>query len=115
MSKTIQNLLIESGNKLKERTEILNDLTSKLWLLESQLDQVKGIVMNMEAVQHLGNQTLRDAKVINILDNHEEYSPMYRDTLQTRAEISIAKNNLRLAEELNKNIRALLMNGGLAE
>lgn len=113
--RTIHQELIESGKVLGKAAEQLNEITAKLWLLEHQLDQIKAIILNMSQVQNLPNQALREAEVNAILDSHEDYSTIYRDTLQTRAESKIAYTNWVLAQELNKNVRALLMNGGLSE
>lgn len=112
---TIHQKLIESGETLKSNAEELNKITSELWILEAQLDQIKALIINMEKVQNLPNQALREAEVNTILDTHAEYAPIYRTTLQTRAEAKIAYTNWVLSQELNKNIRALLMHGGIAE
>ena len=113
--RTMHQELLESGKALGKSADELNEITARLWLLESQLDQIKALILNMDKVQNLPNQALREAEVNMILDTHEEYSPIYRNTLQTRAESRIAHTNWQLALELNKNVRALLMNGGLSE
>lgn len=110
---TISQLLIDSGKELSRCADELNRITSELWIYESKLDQIKAKIINMQQVQNLPNQALREAEVNTILDNNEEFSPIYRQTLQSRAESKIAYTNWVLAQELNKNIRALLMNGGL--
>ena len=113
--KTMHQKLIESGKAMGMAAKELNEITSNLWILEAQLDQVKAIILNMDRVQNLPNQAMREAEMNVILDNNPEYSTLYRDTLQTRAEAKIAYTNWVLAQELNKNVRALLMNGGLSE
>lgn len=102
--------LLESGKTLSERAEELNELTARLWVVENNLDQIKAIIMNMEKVKNLPNQALREAEANTILDSHEEYSPIYRDALETRSRAKIAYTNWQLALELNKNMRAILMN-----
>ena len=109
----MKNLLEKSTEELKLRAELLNDVTMRFNILESKMALLKGQLSGQHGVIELPNQTQRDAKMVELLQTDPRYEPLYREHLEARTESKIAFTNWILAQEVNKNLRALYMGGDI--
>lgn len=104
--------LIKSGETMTNIATKLNECTEKLVKAELKIDLTKSQLAMSNGIAGLGNQALRDARMTEILQTDPEYEPNYREFMELKTLNKVLYTQWILVQELNKNIRAMLMNGG---
>lgn len=112
----LQNsLIIElklSGKEMEKIVKELNENTKKLVKSEMKMNLVRANLVSENSIVTLPNQSMRDAKIEERLQLDPAYSGDYRDYLVLKTENKVLYTKWVLQQELNKNIRVMLMKGG---
>lgn len=72
-------LLVDAQDYAKGILDELVQVNEGFYLAERKYNIAKNTIMNLESVQHLPNQTMRDAEMENILENDDRYRPMLEE------------------------------------
>lgn len=108
----IEELIIASkvwGKDLLEASAKLSDSSAKLIQLEEKYKVLRAKVLQLERVQNLPSQGMREAEADVILNNDERFKPIYLEYLE--AKIQNRKDWLlyETYKELNANVRTMLL------
>ena len=105
-------LIIElkiSGKRLEELAKKLNENTQALIRAELKVNLIKAQLVSQASIVNLPNQVMRDAEMEKILQSDEQHAAPYREYLTLKTENKIIFTDWVLQQELNKNIRVMLM------
>lgn len=108
----LAELLIDSGDILREQAMALNRNVIEMFELEYKFNLIKAQLVSQADIVNLPNQAMRDAKIEEILQCDERYSKEYYEYLKVKTQNKIAYTNYQLAIETNKNIRTILIGVG---
>jgi len=112
----LAELLIESGDLMREQAMVLNRNVIEMFELETKFNLIKAQLVSQADVVNLPNQAMRDAKIEELLQCDEKYSKEYYEYLKTKTQNKIAYTNYQLSVETNKNIRTILVSlGGFSD
>lgn len=110
MSSLFQHLHI-SGLELKDIANEFNENSKKLIKAELKINLIKAQLVSQADIVSLPNQVMRDAKIEELLQLDPQYSDIYRNYLILKTENKILYTKWILHQELNKNIRTMVMKG----
>jgi hypothetical protein len=107
----LEKELLNSGIELKNIAKELNENTSQLIKAELKINLIKAQLVSQAEVVSLPNQVMRDAKIEELLQQDPIYAGDYREYLTLKTYNKIIFTKWVLQQELNKNIRVMLMKG----
>jgi hypothetical protein len=105
----IHEMLVETGDILREQVASLNRNVVELFEVEHKFNLIKAQLVSQADVVNLPNQAMRDSKIEEILQLDEKYSKEYYEYLKLKTLNKISFTNYQLALETNKNIRTLVI------
>jgi hypothetical protein len=107
----LEKMLVDSGDDLKEIAKEFNDNNVKLIRAELKVNLIKAQLVSQGDIVGLPNQVMRDAKIEELLQQDPLYSDDYRNYLILKTENKVLFTKWVLQQELNKNIRVMMMKG----
>lgn len=107
----LEKMLVEAGDELKEIANELNKNSTRLIKAELKINLVKAQLVSQAEIVSLPNQVMRDAKIEELLQQDPMYADDYRNYLVLKTENKVLFTKWVLQQELNKNIRVMLMKG----
>lgn len=101
----------EIEKELKSLLDEYTKNTKELFEMEARINLLKANLTSQEGIVALPNQTMREARMEEIMQTDPEYSSTFRRYLELKTENKVLYLKWTLALELNKNARVFIMKG----